>query len=171
MNSSTDQENLIQNLQPYGLILIRGLPGSGKSTLAQALLKELGAMYDGDVKAFEADSFFMKNGEYKFDATQLRSAHSICQRNTDMALDSGDYQYVIVSNTFTTLEEMQPYLNTANATDNLVTIINMTGNYGSIHNVPQDVINTMGARFAEINDPCDLINSAHSKISKVLSMS
>ena len=39
------------------LYIVRGIPGSGKSTFA----KSLGGTH------FEADMFFMKDGEYKFD--------------------------------------------------------------------------------------------------------
>ena len=50
------------------LILLRGLPGSGKSTFA----KSLGGIH------IEADQYFMQDGEYKFDASQLKHAHNYC---------------------------------------------------------------------------------------------
>ncbi len=44
------------------LFLLRGLPGSGKSTLAKSLS-------DSHI---EADMFFMKDGEYKFDGSKIK---------------------------------------------------------------------------------------------------
>ena len=51
------------------LYLLRGLPGSGKSTLA----KSLGG------KHFEADMYFVRDGEYQFDVTKLKEAHEWCR--------------------------------------------------------------------------------------------
>lgn len=163
-------EQIISELQPHGLIIIRGLPGSGKSTLAHELKRVLGDMYDGDVVSFEADNFFVTNHEYKFDPKNLHHAHNRCKRDTDRALDSGDYQYVIVSNTFVTMDEIEPYLKLAEYSDNLVTIINMKSNYGSIHNVPAETIEKMAASYIEINSPQDLSNPTHEQITKVLSV-
>ena len=45
------------------LILIRGLPGSGKSTLALRLMSSNGLTC---AQHFEADQYFMEDGEYNF---------------------------------------------------------------------------------------------------------
>ena len=50
------------------LYLLRGIPGSGKSTLAE----QLGGSH------FETDTYFMVDGEYKFDAAKLKKAHEWC---------------------------------------------------------------------------------------------
>ena len=43
------------------IYLLRGLPGAGKSTVA----KRLGGEH------YEADMYFMQDGEYKFDGAKL----------------------------------------------------------------------------------------------------
>lgn len=114
------------------LTLIRGLPGSGKSTLA----KSLGCVH------FEADMYFMRDGVYQFNPDKIRFAHIWCHANTQMALQAG--VDVVVSNTFTRLWEMKSYLEMCDAT-----VIRTTGNYASIHNVPQEAIEKMKSRFED----------------------
>jgi predicted kinase len=63
------------------LLLIRGLPGSGKSTLAKT-------KYPDGVH-LEADMYFSRNGEYKFNPPELPKAHQWCQEETKKALDAG----------------------------------------------------------------------------------
>lgn len=123
------------------LYLIRGLPGSGKSTYAEMLVTE------GECCAyFEADMFFMnKYGEYIFDGTKLPKAHAWCQNQVRCFLRSG--YSVAISNTFTTKKEAQPYLDMAKEYDASVKIIEMTGSYGSIHDVPEHVIENMKKRW------------------------
>jgi predicted kinase len=121
------------------LTLIRGLPGSGKSTLAKAL----GA--DNNSINFEADMYFMKNGQYVFDQSKLHSAHQWCFRQTDEYL--GHNMSVIVSNTFTTQKECQPYIDLAKEKGIKLQIITVQGEFGSIHNVPEAAIERMKARF------------------------
>jgi hypothetical protein len=62
-----------------------------------------------------ADTYFMVDGEYKFDPTKLRTAHEWCQAQVELAmiqnhvtygLDSSD---IVVSNTFTQEWEMKHY--------------------------------------------------------------
>ena len=54
------------------LYIVRGIPGSGKSTFA----KSLGGTH------FEADMFFMKNGEYKYDMFKNKEWINSCWRIT-----------------------------------------------------------------------------------------
>lgn len=122
------------------LIIIRGLPGSGKSTLAQKLVSE-----QSNIKHFEADMFFMKNGEYVFDRDKLNGAHKWCYQQTLLALIHGFD--VVVSNTFTTKKELAPYLEIGAANTVDIEIIEMKDNYGSIHGVPQETIIKMKERW------------------------
>lgn len=127
------------------LILIRGLPGSGKSTLAKSM--QLAANLEGNTTFhFEADQYFMDvNDTYNFDASKLHFAHQSCQHNTETAMKNG-YD-VIVSNTFTTMKELRPYMNLAESYDYNIEIIETTGDYGSIHNVPEETIERMRNRW------------------------
>lgn len=122
------------------LIIIRGLPGAGKSTLAKKMIAE-----NPDFLHFEADMYFVKDGVYTFVASQISKAHEWCQNSTRTALQHG--KSVIVSNTFTTRREAQPYLSMAEKLGISYEIVTLTDNYGSIHNVPQETINKMQARF------------------------
>ncbi len=65
------------------LYLLRGIPGAGKSTLAKQL---------GDAH-FEADSYFMIDGEYQFDPTKLRKAHEWCQGQVELAMIQNHITY------------------------------------------------------------------------------
>lgn len=114
------------------LILIRGLPGSGKSTFARESFSWC--------KHFEADDFWKGK---EFDARFLSLAHKKCQENTWDAICQG-YD-VVVANTFTRLWEMQPYLDMTED----IKVYRMTGDYGSIHNVPKDTIEKMKKRFED----------------------
>lgn len=65
------------------LFLLRGLPGAGKSTLA----KTIGG------KHFEADMYFIKDGEYKFEADKLKMAHNWCAIQTQIAMVDDEPSY------------------------------------------------------------------------------
>ena len=75
-------------------------------------------------------------------------AHAICQKQAHNALYYG--RDAVVSNTFTQRWEMQPYLYMAEKTGAHVEIITAAGNYGNIHDVPDDVIAAMVARWEEV---------------------
>lgn len=123
------------------LFLIRGLPGSGKSTLARTIV----AGYDFNIGHYEADMFFGTGSEYKFNAAKLREAHEWCQQQTRHDLEFG--MSVIVSNTFTQLWEMEPYLAMAAEFCVPVQIIECKGQWESAHGVPADKIEAMRARW------------------------
>ena len=75
-------------------------------------------------------------------------AHAICQEQAHKALYYG--RDVVVSNTFTQQWEMQQYLDMARKHGVQVEIITATGDYGSVHNVPDDVIAAMRERWEEV---------------------
>lgn len=125
------------------LYIVRGIPGSGKSTFA----KSLGGAH------FEADMFFMKDGEYKFDMTKIKDAHKWCQDsvNTAMILNNtaGLNQTIVVSNTFTQEWEMKPYFEMADLHGYKVFSIIVENRHGGVneHNVPEEVLINMKNRF------------------------
>jgi predicted kinase len=119
------------------LVLIRGLPGSGKSTIA----KTLGLV---GYQHFEADMYFEVEGKYIYDASRIRYAHDWCQRSAREALSKN--MKVVVSNTFTRHQELSPYLQMS---DN-VQIFEAQGNWKNRHDVPEQVIRNMAARWEQI---------------------
>lgn len=125
------------------LYIVRGLPGSGKSTFA----KSLGGTH------FEADMFFMKDGEYKFDMTKIKDAHNWCQNSVNSAMilnnTAGLNETIVVSNTFTQEWEMKPYIELAEQYDYRVFSIVVENRHGGIneHNVPEEVLTKMRDRF------------------------
>lgn len=123
------------------LILIRGIPGSGKSTLANLLASSI-----ENAHVFEADMYFMKDGKYQFDRDKLRQAHQWCQDSTKLLLLDNDAT-VIVSNTFTTSKELKPYFALAKEHGIVPSVFLCQNDWGSIHNVPDETLTAMKARF------------------------
>jgi len=122
------------------LTLIRGLPGSGKSTMARKIALETGALH------VEADMWVDYSQQRNSHAVGM--AHDICQaRARNTLAHSGS---VVVSNTFTQQLEMQPYLDMARHYGAQVEIITAAGDYGSVHNVPDDVIAAMREHWEEV---------------------
>lgn len=116
------------------LILIRGLPGSGKSTMARSLASE-GFLH------FEADMFFEVDGQYRYDASRIREAHSWCQNMARQALAAG--KRVVVSNTFTQLRELAPYFSMAQN----ARVIEANGKWQNVHGVPTEILDRMALRW------------------------
>ena len=118
------------------LILVRGLPGSGKSTIANLI------DYTGFIH-LETDQYW--GPDYKFDMSKLGEAHQWCQDETANMLGRG--HDVVVSNTFTTKKELQPYFDIAKRFGIVPQVILCQGQYGNIHNVPVEVLEKMKNRF------------------------
>lgn len=121
------------------LILIRGLPGSGKSTLAKKFTK-LNYVW------FETDMYFLsETGNYVFVKNKLPQAHAWCQWEAETSLEAGCK--VVVSNTFSRIWEMQPYIDMAAKWGAKLTVITCEGDWGNIHNVPEETIKAMRSRW------------------------
>lgn len=118
-------------------ILVRGIPGSGKSTFGMSLAEYLG------VPKVEADDYFLTTeGEYNFDSNELKIAHEECQRRAVQAAKK--FSGVVVCNTFSTIPEMQFYLDNF---DQILVMKKPLRCYQNTHQVPAHVIAKMIDRW------------------------
>ena len=130
------------------LIIVRGLPGSGKS---EWVFKHPTGCH------FEADMYFMSKGGYNFDPSKIKQAHDWCYQSTRIALVRE--LMTTVSNTFTQIWEMEPYIELAKEYDCKLEIIKCCGVWKNIHNVPDEVLQKMRDRWEnypgeiEVNKP------------------
>lgn len=123
------------------LYIIRGLSGSGKTTLARLLT---------DCR-HSADDFFYEagGGEYLFNHRLLKQAHSQCQDRVNRDLERG-VPIVAVANTFSQRWEADPYFEMADRHGYSVSVIECQSSFGSVHDVPQEVIDRMADRWESI---------------------
>lgn len=132
---------LINSMLSYiDLIIVRGLPGSGKSTLAKTFT---------DRVHYEADMYHIVDGVYSYDSSKNHLAHRWCLDSVYAALYSD--QGVVVSNTFTEVVEISPYIEVVKSFNKTYKILRCNNLYGSIHNVPQETITRMKNRFENID--------------------
>lgn len=119
------------------------MTGSGKTTLA----KSLGGVH------VEADMYFMEDGVYNFDATELKNAHNYCQGQARAWMKTNGEQVnvskIIVSNTFTQEWEMKAYYDMAKEHGYKVYSLIVENRHDGVneHNVPVDVLKKMKLRF------------------------
>jgi len=113
------------------LVIIRGLPGTGKSTKAQT--------YEG-FEHHEADHYWEENGQ-PYHPGQVAKAHQQCRSRVWEDLEEG--KDVVVSNTFVTKNSLQEYLDMAAYHRVDLEIVDLTEQYGSVHNVPEEAMRRM----------------------------
>ena len=119
------------------LYAIRGLPGSGKTSFAKSL----------NLNFYEADQYFEKFNNGKFNHKLLKKAHQYCYESVKQELEKG--QSAIVSNTMTSEIEILEYQNLAKELNiRFISLILENRHDGvSIHNVPKNSIENMKKRF------------------------
>jgi predicted kinase len=130
------------------LTLIRGLPGSGKSTIA----KRLNAAH------VEADMYFVgSDGEYHFDPIKLRDAHAWAQERVRQLMAC--FVDVVVSNTFSQMWELKPYLKLAQQYGYKVMVVTIETDLSdeelaarNIHGCPAEKIKIMRERWEPYRD-------------------
>ena len=119
------------------LYAIRGLPGSGKTSFAKSL----------NLNFYEADQYFEKFNDNKFDYQLLKEAHQYCFDLVKKELLNGSS--VVVSNTMTTNNEILEYQNLAKDLNaRFVSIILENRHDGiSVHDVPNETLEKMNKKF------------------------
>lgn len=117
--------------------ILRGVPGCGKSTVAKSIAGDNGIIC-------EADKFFMEDGKYNFNPSNLGKAHAWCFSTFKKAIDN-DVEKVIVSNTSTKQEQFEHYKNYAGDNDYTVMVMTIENHHGNkdAHGVPYHVIKKM----------------------------
>lgn len=128
------------------LFLVRGLPGSGKTTKARKLAVQHSAIH------LEADHYFeVILGDaipvYGFVGSLVGEAHNRCKQLATHWLRAG--YPVVVSNTFTIKWEIEPYYEMAKKLGIEYEVVTCTGDYGSVHNVPEAALQKMKDRWED----------------------
>lgn len=123
------------------LLLIRGLPGSGKTTKAKNYALKGYHHHETD------QEFVDSEGVYRFDPKKLSAYHANCFLRVKDSMEMG--ANVVVSNTFTRHWEMDPYVKLAERCGYSLRVETATGNYGSVHGVPNCTIEAMRARWED----------------------
>ena len=120
------------------LTLVRGLPGSGKSTFVK---RNFSCLH------LENDMFHMHDGKYEFDGKAQNSAVAWCTDMARAALELG--MDVVVSNTFVRKRYVEAYRKIAEETGARFEVFRCSGNFGNVHDVPKDVLESMKAGFED----------------------
>lgn len=128
------------------LVIVRGIPGSGKSTFAEYCVKKLA---EANITAAhcESDDYWMRNGVYKFDARFLHKAHEWCFKKVFESFKNN--KIVFVTNTFTQMKELNPYLKEAARRGLKVTVVRMANEFQNQHEVPELTLEAMRNRFCD----------------------
>ena len=114
----TDLDTMHYLSSSLTMVVMRGLPGSGKSTVVSAITR----IYPHAVVC-SADHFFMsEDGEYEFDASQLKLAHQQSQDKARWACEAGE-SLVVVDNTGVRRWELVPYFRSAQSYNYTVLLV------------------------------------------------
>lgn len=136
------------------LYIIRGLPRSGKTTLAHMILAAKRRLEEQRkfTEHFEADMYFTdKDGNYNWDGALIKEAHDWCFNEFRKNIFERD---VIVSNTFTTQKEVQPYFNFCLTNKIPIQVYECKGLFGENgHNVPPETHARMMQRWESLVIP------------------
>ena len=121
------------------LLLIRGLPGSGKSSMARSVFRR--GYFDHHL---EDDMFHMSRGRYIYEPVNSADAHAWCLNTARVYLNNN--RRVVVANTFVMLDQLRPYMMLGFPFH----IVEARGTWGSTHNVPEEIVDTMRRRWQEL---------------------
>lgn len=89
----------------------------------------------------------MHEGRYEFDAKKLYKAHQWCFKKV---FDSfAKHKIVFVTNTFTMMKELNPYLKEAAKRGLRVIVVRMANEYQNLHAVPAATLTAMRQRICD----------------------
>jgi hypothetical protein len=130
------------------LTLVRGLPGSGKSTYA----KSLGCLH------FEQDQFLVRGGKYEWSRETVIDAVEYCKHMTKCAMVYG--LDIVVANVFAKAQYIDTYIELAKFASYEVTLVEVRGDFGSVHSVPPESMKKMRDMWEHI-DADVVIDNTH----------
>lgn len=117
------------------VLILRSVSGAGKSTFAEFI-----SSLNEDCAICCADDYFMKEGEYQFDAKKLGEAHDYCRDKFEEEIDKST-NTIIVANTNTAPKEFSFYEEFAEEFGYRVFHLIIENRHGgeNIHRVPAEV--------------------------------
>lgn len=123
------------------LVVLRGLPGSGKSTRAQEYVARGFIHHENDHYMLD------ENGVYSWTPERMYAAIDSCMQAIEESLAAG--HDVVVSNVLSKAAHVQNYVDLARRLGAAVEVHTVIGNYGNVHNVPEEVVNNLRATWEE----------------------
>ena len=134
------------------IVIMRGISGSGKSTYIRKNFPE--------ALLCSADQYFMKNGEYRFNPSELGEAHASCIRLFTYYCSNPlnimpNSATIAVDNTNLRIEEIAAYVQLAVAFGHEVEIYRLvypveTAARRNVHGVPRKSVEAMDRRFQDL---------------------
>lgn len=126
------------------LVVIRGIAGSGKSTAAQKLVK-------AGYTHIEADMYHInkRTGLYDFDIDRKPAAWEWVKETVTNLLRNG--QDVVLAGVFPTMPTLQYLKDGCDYVGHSFTVLTAETDYGSIHNVPPEVLSGMRAAWQPLD--------------------
>lgn len=149
------------------LILCQGASGSGKSTFMGKLATAVEEVTGVKPRVHENDDFFMqKDGTYHWDAGKIMTAVKDCEYR--VRTDCENCSYALVSNTFTESAHIAPYASIAEEFGLEFIVVRMCGDYGNVHNVPEEVVKKQRQKLARAlrYEPTYVVDDKHGVVTR-----
>jgi len=118
------------------LTIVRGLPGSGKTKFANSLK---------GVTIVDDDSFFETDKGYRFKEEYYKDSFKYIQAMTMYYLFRG--QSVVATSPFIKVKDITPFKGIAKRYNAIFEIVEVKGDYGSVHGVSDEVMEDMRSNW------------------------